>query len=355
MKLKKLFLFSFIAGFFSSCSTDDAVDVIAGETFDNGILVLNEGNYGSGNASVSFLKNGATAVNHGIFKNANSGKDLGDTAMDLGFYEGKAFLVLNASNTIEIVDRHNFERIATISEGLDNPRKIAFLDAKVYVTNWGDGLDPADDFVAVYDAETFELKQRISVEEGPEAIVAGDSKLYVAHIGGWSFNNVISVIDGATAKVNRTIEVGDRPVSLVFESGDLWVLTAGLPDYADAGESFGSLSRIDLIELQVEQEWEIQGHPANLKADNGSLYYTLENAVFAFVPSKENLPEMPFLELNLVNVLYGFEVFNSKVYATSTNLDFTGNGRLFIYDLINNNSVTSFQTGINPNGIFLNH
>ncbi|MGB7785415.1 MAG: DUF5074 domain-containing protein [Salinimicrobium sp.] len=354
MNFQRLLQLLFFAAVFTSCSSDDPVDPNADEAYYDGVFVLNEGNFGSGNATVSFVENGTNEVSHRIFKNANSGANLGDTAQDLALNEQLAFVVLNASNKIEVVNRYTFETVATISEGLENPRKIAFLDGKAYVSNWGDGTDPADDFVAVYNAETFELEQQIPVAEGPDAIAAEGSKIYVAHSGGWSFNNIVSVIDSEAAEVGQTIEVGDVPVSLVLENGNLWVLSSGLPDYAEAGESLGSLSKINLASLQEEQELEIQGHPANLKADNGSLYYTLDNGVYVFIPSEEKLPEMPFLELNDVRVLYGFNVFNSKVYAASANLDFTGNGRLFIYDLANSNTVTSFQTGINPNGIFLN-
>ena len=353
MDLKNFLLLLFFFGILSSCSTNDEVEPMVDGAFDNGIFILNEGNFGSGNASISFMQNGTNEMEHMIFKNANSGTNLGDVAQDLGFYGDLAFVVLNASNKIEVVNRYTFESVATISEGLDTPRKIAFLDAKIYITNWGDGLDPADDFVAVYNAETFELEQQIPVGEGPEAIVAEGSQVFVAHIGGWSTNNIISVIDAATAEVSKTIEVGDMPKSLVMVEDNLWVLSRGLP-FAASGDNFGSISKINMSTLEVEQEWEVQGHPAYLVEESGILYYTIENAVFAYSPSEENLPEMPFLELNDLDVLYGFKVFNSKVYAASANLDFTGNGQLFIYDFANDNAVTSLQTGINPNGIFLN-
>ncbi len=352
MNLKNLFLLFAFFGIFASCSKDDPKDPNAGEAYYDGIFIMNEGNFGSGNASISFVENGTNEVYHRIFKNSNSGTNLGDTAQDMKLNEDLAFVVLNVSNKIEIVNRYTLESIATITDGLENPRKIAFLEGKAYVTNWGDGSDPADDFVAVYNAETFELEQQIPVAEGPDAIAAEGSKIFVAHSGGWSFSNIVSVIDATTAEVVETVEVGEVPNSMVLENGSLWVLSAGLPAYAESGESFGSISKIDAASLQVEQEWQVSGHPANLVENNGSFYFTLENAVYAFEPSEESLPQTPLLELNDVDVLYGFNVIDSKIYAASANLDFTGNGRLFIYDLANSNAVTSFQTGINPNGIF---
>ena len=54
MKLKNVFLGIFASTLLlASCSNDDAVekDVPLG-TYDNGVLVLNEGNFGTPNASV---------------------------------------------------------------------------------------------------------------------------------------------------------------------------------------------------------------------------------------------------------------------------------------------------------------
>ena len=75
MKLKNVFLGIFAGTLLlASCSNDDKIekDVPSG-AYDNGILVLNEGNFGTPNASVSYIANDFTVVNN-IFGIENSDK-----------------------------------------------------------------------------------------------------------------------------------------------------------------------------------------------------------------------------------------------------------------------------------------
>src|SRR5688572_249838 len=121
MKLHKLILTA-IAGslLFVSCSDDDNKDVPSG-AYDNGILILNQGGFGKGNASVSFLSEAMTIENN-IFSTVNSGDLLGDTGQDMGLEGDLAYIVLNVSNKIQIVNRYTFAKVGTITTGLTNPR-----------------------------------------------------------------------------------------------------------------------------------------------------------------------------------------------------------------------------------------
>ena len=145
-------------------------------------------------------------------------------------------MVVNVSNKIEVVEDGTFLKMATIESNLENPRKIAFLDGMAYVTNWGDASNPFDDYVAVFNAETFEFITKIAVEEGPEKILVEGNRVFIAHKGGWNFNNTISVIEGSD--VEEIIQVGEVPNSLAAGNGFLWVSSSGLPNYA--GETAGS-------------------------------------------------------------------------------------------------------------------
>lgn len=355
MQLKHLF-FPFIFGLFLvSCGTDDDTSQLPENgptTFDSGIFVLNEGNFGQGNTSVTHIDQQTGMVNHYIFEAVNE-IPLGDTATDMAFSGDHAFVVINVSNTIEVVNRNTFKSVATIDNNLNNPRKIAFLEGNLYVTNWGEGGDATDDYVAVFNTQNFELLTTISVEEGPEDIISTNGRIYVAHAGGWSFNNKVSVITGT--EVHKVIEVGQVPNSLAAVNGNLWVASAGLPDYA--GETAGSISRINLSTLEVEKEYifsEAGQHPANLTLYNDRIYYTLGGEVFSFSTQEDVLPTISDFTIEEVAYLYGFRIHNGKVYATSANPDFTGNGKLYVYDAAGGILLEQYETGINPNGIFFN-
>lgn len=341
---------------FASCSTDDTPVKPGSENVDysGGIFILNEGIWGQGNSSVTFLDPEAEEVAYQIFKNANDGADLGDVGQDMGFYKDYAFVVMNASNTIEVVNRKTFESVGTIDSDLHNPRYIAFSEGKAFVSNWGDGTNPDDDFISIFNAEDLSLVKNIPVAEGPEKVISGAGKIFVAHAGGFNVNDKVSVIDAVKSDFETTITVGDSPNSLVIEGGNLWVLSGG--DAYSEEETAGSLSKIDLGSNQVVKEIPFSNatdHPANLEFEGGQFLYTMGNTVYTFTETVETLPGTPVFEMEEVDYLYGFEVEDSNIFAASANLDFTGNGRLVVYDL-SGNVLNTFETGINPNGIYFN-
>lgn len=355
MQFQKFFYLFLTLTFLASCEADDDNTNIPEPSgaYSDGIFILNEGNFGQGNSTVSFLDPKAGNVTHNIFKTV-TGVDLGDTATDIGFHDDLAFIVVNVSNTIQVVDRHTFEAVAIIETDLNNPRKIAFLDGLVYVTNWGEGSNPDDDYVAVFNTQNFDLVTSIAVEEGPENILAEGNRIFVAHQGGWSFNNLISVISGT--EVIKTIEVGSGPNSLAAGGEFLWVSSSGLPDYL--GETAGSISKISLSTLEVVQDYafqEVQQHPNHLSLDNGSIYYSLGDDVYSFATSETSLPASPVYTLNEVEYLYGFTIQEGKAYAASADPGFTGNGKLYVYDSVTGNLSATYNTGINPSGVFFNN
>lgn len=339
----------------NSCSKDDDSPIDVPEenaTYESGIIVLNEGNFGSGNASISFVNPDGT-VDSSIFKAENE-TDLGDTAQSIKLYEDLAFIVLNVSNKIEIVNRYTFESLATIDANLLNPRYVEVANNAVYVTNWGDGMDSKDDYVAVFNLEDFQYIESIAVQEGPEKILADGNELYVAHQGGFSFNKIISVINSSSNSVDMTIEVGDVPNSMVIAGNSLYVLNGGKPSYADA-ETASSISKIDLTDGSVEEIFDFdlaEGHASNLSEDSGNFYYSISSEVYEWDGSSD-LPSDPKFSLEEPASIYGFDIYNSNLYISAPTLDFTGNGDVFQYDL-NGNLLNQYSVGINPNGVYLN-
>ncbi|WP_372917111.1 YncE family protein [Salegentibacter sp.] len=356
MKIRFFMAAVLSAVLFASCESDNEINEIPEEELGNyseGVFVLNEGNFGSGNSSVSYLDPDLEEIQNNIYAEENNGESPGDTGQSIGFYGDYAFIVMNVSGKIQVVDRHTFENITTIESGLDNPRFIDFSNEKAFVTNWGDGTDPDDDFVAVYDLGNFELEETIPVEEGPEKILTVNDKIYVAHKGGFGFNNTISVLDPNINIIEKTIEVGDVPNSMVSNGNSLWVLSSGLPSYAE-NETAGKITEIDLTIQEVVQEFEFneKEHPGNLNLDEQVLYYTLDDTVYTLGQGEESLPDSGITNFSDEGILYGFEVAEGKIYASFVNYDFTGNGKLIIKDNTGN-LIDEFDTGINPNGIYI--
>ncbi|GAA4322270.1 hypothetical protein GCM10023115_50270 [Pontixanthobacter gangjinensis] len=322
--------------------------------FESGIFVLNEGNFGSANASVSFINMNEGQNKAQVFNSIN-GYSLGDTAQSIEMHESMALIVVNVSNKIEVVNRYTFQSLGSIQSNLDNPRFAEVVGERIFVTNWGDGMDAEDDFVSVFNLSDLSFIDSIPVSEGPEKIIASGEKLFVAHKGGFSFNNIVSQINAESLIVETEIEVGDVPVSIVLDGNDLWVLSSGKPSYAD-NETAGQLSKIDVITNEVTESYEYPQsdmHPANLKLSGNKAYFTIDKAVFELTPGEE-LPATSKFEMEEVEVLYGFEIYQNMIYVASPHLDFTGDGSLYIYDLSEGRLIEKFTTGINPNGIYFN-
>lgn len=349
--------------FFTSCSSDDDIPDTPEQTVDylNGIFVLNQGNFGAGNASVTFVDENLENVTQNVFSKVNDGDPLGDTAQSMAFLEDYAWIVVNVSNKIEVVDRNTFESIATIDAGLVNPRYVAFSNGNAYVTNWGDGGNPNDDYLAVIDVETFEIEENIGVEEGPENILSNNGRLYVAHQGGYSQNNKVSVIDAGTNTLAELLEVGDVPSSLAIEDNSLWVLSAGVPagdpEYSpDQVETAGRISQIDLTSLEVVNEYDfpVTDHPSNLILNNGRVFYTLGDMLYTFEVTADFLPEEAQFQMEGVGYPTSLEIEGSRLYATSAG-DNQSNGTLYVYDLQGGDRLTSLEVGIIPGEIYFNN
>lgn len=356
MKLNKLILAA-IAGslLFVSCSNDDDAKDIPSGAYDNGVLIINQGQFLKGNASVSFLSDAMTIENN-IFATVNSGALLGDTAQDLGFNGDLAYIVLNGSNKIEVVNRYTFVKVATISTGLVNPRYITFENGKGYVTNWGDGSVATDDYVAVIDLTSNTVTSTIPVAEGPERIIEENGKLYVAHQGGYGYGNTITVINASTNTVATTIAVGDVPNSLDIEDGNLYVVSAGLPYYADT-ETAGRLDVISLATNTVTRTVnfaEATDHPSNLVIEDDRIYYTLDNGIYTMALSATTLPSSPLFTTTPQGEygIYCFDVEDNHIYVGDAT-DYQSNGNVYVYSL-QGTLEKNFTVGVIPAGFYFN-
>lgn len=319
--------------------------------YANGILVSNEGPFSNGTGTVTFISEDLSVVNNGIYKMTND-EDLGNVVQSIGFTENEAFIVANVSNKINVVNRYTFEKIASITDGLNNPRYFIEANGKGYVTNWGDTADETDDFVAIINLQNYTVEGTISVILGPEAILAKDNTVYVAHQGAWGQNNKVSVINTSSNELIKTLTVGDVPNSMQLDaSGNLWVLASGKPAYT-GDETAGVLTKINTVTNEVDNniQFETTQHPSSLNLDGGILYYRLGDTVFE--------QSLSATSLNMETVLEGVSFYtmvvnNGRLYGTDAG-DYASNGTLTVYDLNTELTIKALTVGIIPGGIYFN-
>ena len=269
MKLKNVFLGIFASTLLlASCSNDDAVekDVPLG-TYDNGVLVLNEGNFGTPNASVTYISNDFNVLTQNIFGIENNDKKLGDVAQSLSFSEDKAFIVMNNSNVVEVVNRYTFKSLGTITENLKNPRYSVVLNGKLYVTNAGTKA------VTVYDAKTFTHLQTITIGKTTEKIITANGKLYIKN-DEYGSDNTVTVVNPQSNNAMSRITVENGVNSIEEKNGFVYALCGN----SDRSKLFKIDTKTDTA---TSFESTVIKKALNMDIDGDRIYYTKGTGVYA--------------------------------------------------------------------------
>lgn len=316
--------------------------------FDDGYFVTNEGNFGSGNGSVSFVSNNGSVQND-VFYNTNMFY-LGDVVQSMTTANNKGYIVVNNSGKVEVVDMDSMNHIKTI-ENVGSPRYFTQVSQdKAYLSDWNSNA------VHIIDLTTDNVIGTISVGAGPESITVANNKAYVCNVGGWGLENTVSVIDISSDQVVLTINVNDKPNSAVVDAtGNLWVLSGGYTEY-DASwnivnETAGALTNIDTYTDNVisNLEFPIGQHPKNLVSNrNGDKLYYLNGTIYTFSTSSASLDSIPFVN----KYFYGLGCDGFNVYGTDA-MDYVQSGWSYKYDRYGN-ALDSNQVGIIPGGYCFN-
>ncbi len=338
--------------FLQSCTTENILYTEPQGAYENGFFVINEGPFGNGNGSITYIDKNFNNVAQNVYQNTNN-EVLGNVVQSMEMYEDKAYIVVNNSHKIVITNRYTMEKIGSIETGLNNPRYMVTYNGKGYVSNWGSPFDATDDYIAVIDLATNEITQNIPVGEGPEKMAIVGDKLFVALKGGWNFNNKIAVIETSGNTVQTQIEVAYVPNSLQVVAGNLYVLSAGIPSWSwTLPESAGQIAKIDAGSLSVAQTWDFatEEHPDFLSYDGENLLYYLNANVYKW----NGTDTLPSTAVNgLGGFYYGMSARNGLLFAMDAG-NFASEGTLKVFYLANNTQIQSLPTGIIPNSVVFN-
>ncbi len=321
--------------------------------FEDGIFVVNEGNWGQGNASLSYADQDVTKVENEVFYNTNQIR-LGDVAQSIGFTGDNAYIVVNASNKIEVANRYTMEHIETIAGGLVNPRYFEPInDYTAIVTCWGDTGDETDDYIAIINTGSNKVTGHVSVNLGPEKMIKNDDYLFIAHKGAWGTNNKVSVYDLVLKQITNVLNVGDRPNSMALTDNHLWVLCSGEPSWS-GNETAGQLYKIDLNDFSTTEVYDFatNEHPSYLNLDGDNLYYYLNGKVYQMNINDTSLPSNEFITYQ--GTVYNMETNNGKLYITDAK-DYVQEGELIVFDLADGQEKSRKTVGIIPGDIGFNY
>jgi YVTN family beta-propeller protein len=342
--MQKIILIFFLSLVITSC-TDETGPIIL-DPDDNylagrGVFVLNEGNFRSGNGSLSFFSYDSSKIYNNVFLDINK-RPLGDIPYSMNMQGGEAYIVVNNSGKIEVVNSNDLESIATIN-GIVSPRYISFInDRKAYVTSL------YSDSVTILDLSANSISGYINIKRPSEAIVNLNSNAYVAH---WAGGNKIMVINTETNQVTDSIEVGMEPESMVIDKNEiLWVLCNG----GWKREYFAELIAVDTRTNTIDKRFTFPSKtdsPTCLQIDRKgeTLYYIHDGIRRMDINATELAPGIFIQKLNHTFYKMGINPDNDEIFITDV-VDYVQKGNLLRYRNTGT-LVSTMQVDIVPGGL----
>ncbi|MBU2444522.1 MAG: hypothetical protein KJ666_02970 [Bacteroidetes bacterium] len=319
------------------------------KTFKDGIYILNEGNYGRNNSEISHYDLTTKKVIDNFYSAAN-GRSIGDNANSIFFFEAKAFIAVDASNKIEVMNLADGKSLGMIDLGTKgSPREIFILNSsRGFVTSFSKNA------VIEFNPKTLSITREIPVGKFPEGIVLKNDRLFVANsdLGNGS---TVSVIDINTNAVVKTLSVGQNP-RMLSHSNDGKIIISCSGDFFDTNFISGFYV-IDPSLLIVVDSVKLAYHPQDfIISKSNFLLYINDKGVGRINLSTKNVDTV-FISGSTVNDIFGipyalaFDEITEQLYVSNPK-DFTQNGEIKIFDKTGN-YLSKFDVKINPGGIYI--
>ena len=270
------------------------------------VYIINEGNFTWGNASLSVYNTDGQTVSNNAFSTAN-GRPLGDVAQSITLVGNTAYLVVNNSGKIEVLDGENLEARTTIT-GLNSPRYLLPLSAKTaYVS------DLYANSVSILDRTSNIITGSIPIPGWTETMLRVNNEVFVVGTDA----NAIYVVDPVSHTLVGSIPVHIEPNSLVLDAnGMLWTLCSG-----GFQEGLPALVEIDPATHTVTRTFEfadLQDTPISLciNAEGNQLMW-VNGAVYQQAIAATTLSTTPWWEQEGSN-LYRVAInpHNNEVYLS---------------------------------------
>lgn len=349
--------------FFIACDDlEDKTSMVAGESgdvFETGtaeMYILSEGLFNQNNGSLARYSFDQKMRTNNYFT-ANNQRGLGDTANDLAIYGNKMYVVVNVSSTVEVIDFPSGKSIRQISmlreDGSSRqPRSIAFDKDKAYVCSF-------DGTVARIDTTSLVVEEVVTVGRNADNICVQNGKLYVSNSGGLDYSGsgvdtTVSVIDIATFKETKKIEVGPNPGKILPGLDDaVYLVTRGSDIEASDYRLVKIDSRTDAVAKVYDEKvlsFTLDGPIAYLYTYN---YQTKNSAIKVFDLNKGEVIRENFItDGTMVHTPYSIQMnpFSGNIYITEA-YNYTVRGDVLCFNQQGQLQYRLNEIGLNPNVI----
>ena len=320
--------------------------VVLPDSLHEGIFVLNEGNFQSGNATLDFIDVFNNVYYSDVFKQANN-KALGDVLQSLSVINDKLYLVVNNSGKIEVIDKSNFKSISTIS-GLRSPRYIQAVSSnKAYIS------DLYDNAITVLDLSNNSILKKISIPAWTEnMILSGNNMLVTCPNSKYMFS-----IDIFTDQIKDSIQLSYGTHSIMQENDtSFWVMCDG----NQSKKINAALHKIYFsnngFRLSKTYTFEADDKPSKLVLNkNKSALFWLKKDIYKMSVTDSVLPKNPLVNANGKNV-YGlsFDKRYDELYVSDV-LDYVQKSKCYRYNATTGQLNGLFNAGIITGDYYFNY
>lgn len=337
-----------------SCGSDEDTTTDPNGGFIDGVFIANEGPFGSGTGTISFIDNAKNEISNEVYSQANNGSVLGNIVNDIEVNGDKVVIVVNNANKVIIADKSSMNTLHVI-EGIALPRFATFIsDTECMVSYWGD--DGMSGGVVKINVENGTILEDIPLRSGPERMLFKNDQLYVTISGGFGQDSILHIMNPDAGTIVETLMVGDNPIDLVSGMGSsVWVLGRGFTDFNNPANNIpGKLLRIN-AQNEIQESFDIPAGSSNVEIDlsNNQLYFV--NGFVGLVRVDSMLDDLLLMTPITIDGSsispYSLHYDNETdiLYATDA-LDFQSNG--IIHFLANGDTfVQSYTVGIIPTAI----
>ena len=339
--------------FLSQCDPKTSETPVPAGKYDNGTVILNEGNFSQSNGNLSFYNFNTKELLGDIIKSENNNTALNALVQNAVDSDAKTFIVTNSPDQLVVAARTTF-KVEGVATGLANPYDVAIANNKAYVTQWGanyyvgfnDPANYANAAIKVISTTTRQVVATIPVGKEVNGVIALNNRVYAAATG----KNEVWVINSTTDAVETVIPVASQPNAIeVDANGKLWVLC-----------SSGNLVRINPSNNTVETTIttvSVAGYNEKIttNATRTKLYWLGSTTtgftgagIFAMDITATAAPTTPLVAGTKFYGI-GFSGFANQIVA-GVAPNFSGNGEVNFYNTDGSLASTISSNGIAPNG-----
>jgi len=302
-----------------------------------GVFILNEGNFQWGNASVSYYRTDNNTLYDDIFNTINN-RHLGDVCQSMYIYNDKAYIIVNNSQKIEVVDVNTFQSISTIN-GLASPRYfLPVSQTKAYVS------DMSSNAVSIIDLNTNTKTGEIPCSGSNEEMLLLNNKVYITNTS----TSYLYIADALTDHITDSIHLSYGTVSVKLDNtAKLWVLCMG----NQADHTNAALYKVNPANNSIELSLPFTT-PLNvwnkikMNQNCDTMYFSNGN-VFRMKTTDNQLPHDTLIKSGNRN-FYGLGVDPGNGYLyISDAIDYVQEGKIYVYSP-NGDFIKTFNAGIIP-------